>query len=80
MRTLGFVLATIGLVMLLIRGINVVTKKKVLNVGPVEVNKEVSHPVQWSPIVGGVLLVGGIILVAVSRKERPAGPAGPAQG
>ncbi|HET6225957.1 MAG TPA: hypothetical protein VFF27_06740 [Bacteroidia bacterium] len=68
MKNFGIVLIVIGAVMMLITGFNVVTKKKVVDLGPIEINKEEKHPVQWSPIIGGVLLVGGIVLVASGRK------------
>lgn len=68
MKNFGFVLIGIGVVMMLITGFNFVTKKKVVEIGPLEVNKEENHPVQWSPIVGGVLLIGGIVMVAVAKK------------
>ena len=69
MRTLGIVLVIIGIVMMAITGFNYVTKKKVVDLGPVEINKEESHPVQWSPIVGGILAVGGIALLMSARKK-----------
>lgn len=69
MRTFGIVLIAIGIVMMAITGFNYVTKKKVVDLGPVEINKEENHPVQWSPIVGGVLAVGGIALLMASRKK-----------
>jgi len=69
MRTLGIILVIIGIVMMAITGFNYVTKKKVVDLGPVEINKEESHPVQWSPIVGGVLAVGGIALLMSARKK-----------
>jgi hypothetical protein len=68
MRTLGVVLAAIGLLMVIYTGFNFVTKEKVVDIGPIEINEETNHPVQWSPIVGCVLLVGGIVLVATARK------------
>ena len=68
MRNLGIVLVVLGLVMMLVTGFNFVTKKKVVDLGPVEINKEESHPVQWSPIIGGILLVGGIVVIAVGKK------------
>lgn len=68
MKNLGIVLIVLGLIMMLITGFNFVTKKKVVDLGPVEINKEESHPVQWSPIVGGILLVGGIVVMAVGKK------------
>jgi uncharacterized membrane protein YidH (DUF202 family) len=70
MKSLGIVLATIGLIMMIYTGFNFVTKKKVVDLGPIEINKETNHPVQWSPIVGVVLLVGGIVVIVSSKKTK----------
>lgn len=68
MKTLGIVLAVIGLMMMIYTGFNYVTKEKVVDLGPIEISKEKNHPVQWSPIVGVVLLVGGIVVIVISKK------------
>ncbi len=67
-KTIGIILAVIGLIMMIYTGFTYVTTEKVVDLGPLEVNKEESHPVQWSPIVGGILLVGGIVLIATNKK------------
>ena len=69
MKNLGIVLLVIGIVMMLFTGFTYVTKKNVVDIGPVEINKEESHPVSWSPIVGGVLVIAGIVLVVSGRKR-----------
>jgi hypothetical protein len=69
MKNLGIVLIVIGLVMTVITGFNFVTREKVVDVGPLHVSKEKNNPIQWSPIVGGVLLVAGIVVV-VTNKSR----------
>jgi hypothetical protein len=69
MRTIGILLIVVGAIMMAITGINLVTKKEVVDVGPLEINKTENHPINWSPILGGVLFVGGIVLVATSRKR-----------
>jgi uncharacterized membrane protein len=69
MRTAGIVLIVIGALMMVYTGFNYVTEKKVIDVGPLEVNKQEEHPVRWSPIVGGVLLIGGIALMMSSKKK-----------
>jgi hypothetical protein len=66
-RPLGIVLVAIGVIMMLYTGFNYITTERVANIGPVKIDKEKSHPVTWSPIVGGVLLVAGI--VALSKKK-----------
>jgi hypothetical protein len=68
MKNVGIVLVVIGIVMMLITGFNVITKKKVVDIGPIEINKEEKHPIQWSPIIGGILLVGGIAIIATGKK------------
>jgi hypothetical protein len=68
MRNLGIILVVVGILMMAITGFNYVTKEKVVDIGPLEINKERSHPVQWSPIIGGILLIGGIIALTAKRK------------
>ena len=69
MRTLGIVLIVAGVIMMVVTGFNYFTTEEVVDVGPLEVNKETKHPVRWSPIVGGLLLLGGVILVATNKKK-----------
>lgn len=68
-KTIGIVLAIIGIIMIIYTGFNYVTTEKVVDLGVLEMNVEKNHPVQWSPIVGVVLLVGGILVIAINRKK-----------
>ena len=61
-------LTILGLIMIIYTGFNYVTTEKVVDLGPIQINAEKNHPVQWSPIVGGVLLIGGIVVLATSKK------------
>ncbi len=70
MKTLGVALIVIGIVMMIFTGFKYVTKKEVVNVGPVEINKTTEHPVEWSPIIGGILLSGGLLIVLTDKKRR----------
>lgn len=69
MRVLGIILIVIGAVMMIFTGFNLVSKEKVVDVGPLEINKEEKTPVAWSPIVGGVVLVAGIIILVTSKRR-----------
>lgn len=69
MRALAIVLIVAGAIMMIITGVNFATKEKVVDLGKVEINKTENHPISWSPIVGGVLLVAGIGALMASRKK-----------
>ena len=56
--------------MVIYTGFNYVTTEKVVDLGPIKINAEKNHPIQWSPIIGVVLLVGGIVVVATDKKVR----------
>jgi len=68
-KMVGIVLLVIGVIMIAFTGFNYVTKKKVVDLGPIEINKEEHHRVQWPPIVGGLLIIGGIAIVVSSKKS-----------
>lgn len=68
-KTLGIVTIIIGAIMIFYTGFNYVTKEKVVDIGPIEINKEESHPVQWSPIVGVILVIGGVVLLITDKKK-----------
>lgn len=69
-KKMGIVLIVIGIIMMAYTGFNYVTTEKVVDLGPIQINQEKNHPVQWSPIVGATLLAGGIIMVLVAKKSR----------
>lgn len=68
-KTTGIILAVIGLLMIAYTGFNYVTTEKVIDIGPLQVNQKVNHPVQWSPIAGALLLVGGIVIIVSAKKN-----------
>lgn len=69
MKNLGIVIIVLGIIMTTLTGFNVVRKKKVADLGSVEINKEEKTPAYWSPWTGAVLIVvGAVILVAGKRR------------
>lgn len=69
MKTIGIVLIVLGLGMLIFRGFSVQTEKKVVDLGPLEVNKKENKWIGWPVYAGGIAIVTGIILVATDRKK-----------
>jgi membrane-bound ClpP family serine protease len=69
MKVIGLILIVIGITMIGITGFTYVTQTNVVDLGAIQVNKEVSHPVNWSPVAGGIILVGGLVLLITQRKK-----------
>jgi hypothetical protein len=70
MKIFGWILLFVGVIMLVIRGINFKTKEKVVDLGPVEINKTENHSVGWPLYAGGILTLAGVVLVvSASRKN-----------
>jgi hypothetical protein len=67
-RAIGAILIVLGLIGLGWGGFTYTTKKKVLDIGPIEATREEHHSVPVPPIAGAIALVGGIILVAADRR------------
>jgi uncharacterized membrane protein YidH (DUF202 family) len=68
-KPIGIVLIIIGVIMIIYTGFNYVTTEKVVDLGPLKINAEKNHPVQWSPIVGVILLIGGIAVMVTSKDK-----------
>jgi hypothetical protein len=56
--------------MVLYNSFNFTTTEKVVDIGPIEINKEVNHPMAWSPIIGIVLAVGGVVLLVTGTNKK----------
>jgi drug/metabolite transporter (DMT)-like permease len=69
MKTLGIVLIVAGIAMILIRGFSVVTEKKVVDVGPLEVNKKENKWIGWPTYAGAIVAVVGVVLVLSDKKR-----------
>jgi uncharacterized membrane protein YidH (DUF202 family) len=65
---LAVILIIIGVIALAYGGFNFTTKEKVAEVGPLKLEKDKTHSVPLSPILGVLALVGGVALLVVSRR------------
>ena len=67
---LATIIIVIGMIMMVYAGFNYITTEKVVDLGPIKISAEKNHPVHWSPVVGVVLIIGGIVILAVDRLSR----------
>ena len=67
---IGILLIVLGGLALAYQGFNYTRQEKVLDIGPIHATAEEQKHVSIPPLVGGLALVGGIVLViAGSRKN-----------
>jgi hypothetical protein len=69
MKTAGWILIALGILMILIKGFSVPVKKTLVDVGPIEINKTENHLIGWPTYAGGALAIVGVVMVATSRKS-----------
>ena len=67
-KTIGLILIVAGVLMIIYTGFNFVTTEKVVDLGPIEINKDKNHFIQWSPVIGIILLVGGLLITFLRKK------------
>jgi len=67
---LGIVLIVLGVLVLAYQGINYTRQKKVLDVGSVHITTETHERLPLSPILGGLALAGGVVLLVVGARNK----------
>jgi hypothetical protein len=66
----GIVLVILGIVALAYGGISYTKDEKVIDLGPIEARAETRKTIPLPPVLGGLSLVGGVVLlVAGARKS-----------
>ena len=69
MKILGIILIVLGILMFVFGNVTFTHKEKVLDAGPVEINKKEKHTVAWPNYAGGVIVVAGVIVLFASGKK-----------
>jgi hypothetical protein len=65
----GIILIAIGIIALAYGGFSYTKREKIIDAGPLQVSADREKTVPFPPILGGICLVGGIILVLVGNKK-----------
>jgi uncharacterized membrane protein len=68
-KTIGIVLIIIGAVMLIWTGFTYTKKEKIVDAGPIQISADRQKTVNWPPYLGGLLVIGGIAVVALSKNK-----------
>ena len=67
-RTIGIVLIIAGIITLIWTGFTYTKKEKIVDAGPLQISVNRQKTVNWPPYLGGILLIGGIVIIATSKK------------
>ena len=68
-RSVGIILIVLGAAMLIWGGFTYTKKEKIIDAGPIQVSADKKETVNWPPYLGGILLIGGIVIVATSKNK-----------
>jgi hypothetical protein len=65
----GIILIVIGIIAFAYQGITYTTREKVIDIGPIQVSADKTKTIPLPPIVGGIALVGGIVLLVMGNRK-----------
>ena len=65
----GLILIAIGVLALAYGGFSYTKREKIIDAGPLQVSADKEKTVPFPPILGGICLVGGIVLVLAGNKK-----------
>jgi hypothetical protein len=67
---IAIVLLILGALALAYQGINYTRQEKVLDIGPIHATAEKHERIPLPPIVGGLALAGGIVLLIAGKRQQ----------
>jgi hypothetical protein len=65
----GIILIIIGIVGFAWGGLHWTTEKKDAQLGPLQITHQEGHGVSLPPVLSGICVVGGIVLVAIGSRK-----------
>lgn len=69
MKTTGIILIAVGILMFIFPSINFTQEKKLVDAGPLQINKKENKSIGWPAYAGGIALAAGVILLLSSKKK-----------
>ena len=69
MKVIGIVLIIIGILMFVFRSFSFTHEKKVVDLGPLQVNRKEEKTIGWPVYAGAIAVIAGIALVVLDRRQ-----------
>ena len=70
MKILGIILIVLGILMFVFGNVTFTKKEKVVDAGPVEINKKEKHTIAWPNYAGGVMIAAGVVVLLAGNKRK----------
>jgi hypothetical protein len=65
----GILLIVLGIISLAYQGFTYTKREKVLDIGPIEATTETEETIPLPPILGGVALASGVVLLLLGNRK-----------
>lgn len=69
-RWVGLILIVLGVLGLVYGGITYTRDRKAVDIGPLEVNVEEKESIPVPPLIGGLAIAAGVVLLALGGRRR----------
>lgn len=69
MKVLGIVLIVAGILMFVFGKLSYTKDKKVVDIGPVQINAQEKKTLDWPDYAGGIALLAGVVVLIADRKK-----------
>ena len=70
MKIAGILLIVIGVIALAYGGISYTKREKIVDIGPIEATAERRETIPLPPLLGGLALAGGVVLLSAGSRRK----------
>ena len=65
----GILLIVLGMLVLVYQSVTYTKREKIVDIGPIQATRETHKTIPLPPILGGLAVAGGIVLVAMGSRR-----------
>lgn len=70
----GVILVVLGVAALAYRGVTYTSRETILDIGPVQATADTQKTMDVPPVVGGVAVLAGVVLLVIGARKRMTEP------
>ncbi len=66
---IGIVLIVLGALVFIYQGISFTSHERIIDIGPIQASADIKKTIPLPPLLGGLMLAGGMVMVIAGRKK-----------